>query len=373
VLVTGFDIIFFWVARMMMMGLHFMGDVPFRTVYIHGLVRDERGQKMSKSKGNVVDPLSLIEAFGTDALRYSVAAAAGQGRDVKLGAKIVETNRSFITKIWNAARFLEMNGCKPNPAFDPASAKLPLSRWILDAANSAIAEASVALEAFRPNDYANACYRFAWGDVCDWFVEFAKPGFATEDAAEIRDVAAYVLGILLRLMHPLLPFVTEELWDHFGYGPQGSLIRASWPEAIPVFEAEAARNEVAWVVTLISEVRTVRSEMNVPPSIKSPVLLKDAAPQSLAWANAWSEPIARMARASEIGPVLGEVPKGSAQAVLGEATIVLPLAEIIDLDAERARLKAARTKAEAELAKVEQKLANEDFVKRAPEAIMNKK
>ena len=369
-LVTGFDIIFFWVARMMMMGLHFMGDVPFRTVYMHGLVRDERGQKMSKSKGNVIDPLNLIDAYGTDALRYSVAAAAGGGRDVKLGAKIVEANRSFITKIWNAARFLEMNGCKPNPAFDPASAKLPLSRWILDAANSAVAEAGAALEAFRPNDYANACYRFSWGDVCDWFVEFAKPGFASEDAEELRDVAAYVLGVLLRLMHPLLPFVTEELWDHFGYGPQGSLIRAAWPEAILVFEPEMARNEVAWVVKLISEVRTVRSEMNVPPSIKSPVLLKDAAPHNLAWANAWSEPIARMARASEIGPVLGEVPKGSAQAVLGEATIVLPLAEIIDLEVERARLKAARTKAEAELAKVEQKLGNEDFVKRAPEAII---
>ena len=369
-LVTGFDIIFFWVARMMMMGLHFMGDVPFRTVYMHGLVRDERGQKMSKSKGNVIDPLNLIDAYGTDALRYSVAAAAGGGRDVKLGAKIVEANRSFITKIWNAARFLEMNGCKPNPTFDPASAKLSLSRWILDAANSAVAEAGAALEAFRPNDYANACYRFSWGDVCDWFVEFAKPGFASEDAEELRDVAAYVLGVLLRLMHPLLPFVTEELWGHFGYGPQGSLIRAAWPEAISVFEAEMARNEVAWVVKLISEVRTVRSEMNVPPSIKSPVLLKDAAPHNLAWANAWSEPIARMARASEIGPVLGEVPKGSAQAVLGEATIVLPLAEIIDLEVERARLKAARTKAEADLAKVEQKLGNEDFVKRAPEAII---
>jgi valyl-tRNA synthetase len=369
-LVTGFDIIFFWVARMMMMGLHFMGDVPFRTVYMHGLVRDERGQKMSKSKGNVIDPLNLIDAYGTDALRYSVAVAAGGGRDVKLGAKIVEANRSFITKIWNAARFLEMNGCKPNPTFDPASAKLSLSRWILDAANSAVAEAGAALEAFRPNDYANACYRFSWGDVCDWFVEFAKPGFASEDAEELRDVAAYVLGVLLRLMHPLLPFVTEELWDHFGYGPQGSLIRADWPEAILVFEPEMARNEVAWVVKLISEVRTVRSEMNVPPSIKSPVLLKDAAPHNLAWANAWSEPIARMARASEIGPVLGEVPKGSAQAVLGEATIVLPLAEIIDLEVERARLKAARAKAEAELAKVEQKLGNEDFVKRAPEAII---
>jgi valyl-tRNA synthetase len=369
-LVTGFDIIFFWVARMMMMGMHFMGDVPFRTVYMHGLVRDERGQKMSKSKGNVLDPLSLIEAYGTDALRYSVAAGAGQGRDVKLGAKIVEANRSFITKIWNAARFCEMNGCVPNPAFRPETAKLPLSRWILDAANRAIGDATVALDAFRPNDYAAACYRFAWGDFCDWFLEFAKPGFTGEDAAEIRDVAAYVLGLLLRLMHPLTPFVTEELWDHFGYGPAGSLIREAWPVPVPVSDAPAACAEVQWVVGLISEVRTVRSEMNVPPSMKSPVLLQDASSETLARAARWEEAIFRMARASEIGPLKGEVPRGSAQAVLGGTTIVLPLADIIDLDAERARLQAARGKAAAELQKVEQKLANEDFVRRAPEAIL---
>ncbi len=369
-LVTGFDIIFFWVARMIMMGMHFMGDVPFRTIYIHGLVRDERGQKMSKSKGNVIDPLSLIEAYGTDALRYSVAAAAGPGRDAKLGAKIVEANRSFITKIWNAARFCEMNGCVPNPDFRPESAKLPLSRWILDAANTAIRDATAALDAYRPDDYAQVCYRFAWGDFCDWFLEFAKPGFAGEDAAEIRDVAAYTLGVLLRLMHPLTPFVTEELWDHFRYGPAGSLIRAAWPEPVAVHEAEAARAEVAWVVELISQIRTVRSEMNVPPSMKSPVWLKDAAPETLARVARWPEAISRMARASEIGALPGDVPRGSAQAVIGEATIVLPLAGIIDLDAERARLAAARGKASAELQKVEQKLANEDFVKRAPEAIL---
>ena len=370
-LVTGFDIIFFWVARMMMMGLHFMGDVPFRTVYIHGLVRDERGQKMSKSKGNVIDPLNLIEAYGTDALRYSVAAAAGQGRDVKLGAKIVEANRGFITKLWNAARFCEMNECKPNPAFKPEEAKLPLSRWILDAANRAIREAGAALDAFRPNDYAAACYRFAWGDFCDWFLEFAKPGFAGGDAGEIRDVAAYVLGILLRLMHPLTPFVTEALWDHFGYGAEGSLILAPWPEPVAVSDAAAAVAEVAWVVDLISEVRTVRSEMNVPPSIKSPILLQDAAAESLARGQKWFEAISRMARGSEFGPLNGDVPRGSAQAVLGEATIVLPLAEIIDLDAERVRLAGARAKAAAELEKVRAKLANEDFVKRAPEAILD--
>ena len=369
VLVTGFDIIFFWVARMIMMGMHFMGDVPFRTVYIHGLVRDEKGQKMSKSKGNVLDPLTLIDAYGADALRYSVAAAAGQGRDVKLGQKIVETNRGFITKIWNAARFLEMNGVKPNPDFRPEDAKLPLCRWILGAANEAITAATSALEAFRPNDYASACYRFAWGDLCDWFIEFAKPGFASEDAAEIRDTAAHVLGILLRLMHPLVPFVTEELWGYFGYGPQGSLISAPWPEAQAVSDADAAA-EVNWVIGLISEIRTVRSEMNVPPSLKSPVLLQDAAPATLARAQAWFEAISRMARASEIGPLAGPAPNNAAQAVLGEATIILPLEGLIDLDAERKRLSAALAKAQAELAKVSAKLANADFVSRAPEAVL---
>jgi valyl-tRNA synthetase len=369
-LVTGFDIIFFWVARMIMMGLHFMGDVPFRTVYIHGLVRDEKGQKMSKSKGNVVDPLSLIESYGTDALRYSVAAAAGQGRDVKLGAKIVENNRGFVTKLWNAARFCEMNFCTPNPAFRPENARLPLSRWILDAANKAIIDATAALEALRPNDYASASYRFAWGDFCDWFLEFAKPGFASDDAQEIRDVAAYTLGILLKLLHPLMPFVTEELWDYFGYDKPGSLITAPWPEPASLFDAEAAVQEVGWVVELISQVRTVRSEMNVPPSIKSPIYLKDASDLSLLRAKEWFEAIGRMARASEIGPLNRAVEPGSAQAVLGEATIILPLAGLIDLAAERKRLTAAREKAAAELTKVEAKLANADFVKRAPEDIL---
>ena len=369
-LVTGFDIIFFWVARMLMMGLHFMGDVPFRTVYIHGLVRDERGQKMSKSKGNVIDPLSLIDQYGTDALRYSVAAAAGQGRDVKLGAKIVETNRGFITKIWNAARFLEMNGVRPNPDFNPASASLPLCRWILDKSNAAIVDATTALDALRPDAYAAACYHFAWGDFCDWFIEFAKPGFTTPDAPEIRATAAYVLGVLLRLLHPLTPFITEELWDHFGYGPPCSLITAAWPHPSEVVDAASALHEVAWVISLISEVRTVRSELNIPPSVKSPLWLRDASAAALAHAKNWSEPISRMARASEIGPLPGDIPPGAAQAVLEGATLVLPLAGIIDLAAERARLAAAHGKAAAELARVTTKLADQNFVARAPAAIL---
>jgi valyl-tRNA synthetase len=263
-----------------------------------------------------------------------------------------------------------MNLVRPNPAFRPETARLPLSRWILDAANTAIAEATAALDAFRINDYANICWHFAWGDFCDWFLEFAKPAFASDDAAETRDVAGYVLGILLRLLHPVTPFVTETLWDHFGYGEAGSLIRADWPEPIIVHDAAPARAELSWVKKLISEIRTVRSEMNVPPANKSPILLKDASAETLDRAARWKEAIFRMARASEIGPLKGAVPAGSAQAVINEATVILPLAELIDLDAERRRLKTARAKAEAELAKVEQKLANADFVARAPEAII---
>jgi valyl-tRNA synthetase len=370
VLVTGFDIIFFWVARMMMMGLHFLPEVPFRTVYIHGLVRDEKGQKMSKSKGNVIDPLSLIDRYGTDALRYTVAYSAGQGRDVKLGAAKVEANRSFITKLWNAARFCEMNGVRPNPAFRTGDAKRPLCRWILDAANAAVADATAALESFRFDDYASTCWHFVWDEFCDWFLEFAKPAFTGEDAAEIRDVTAYVLGVLLRLLHPVTPFVTESLWDHFGYGPAGSLISSGWPERFEVADAAPARAEISWTRKLISEIRTVRSEMNIPPSMKSPVFLQGPSAETLARAAAWQEAIFRMGRASEIGPLEGAIPQGSAQVVVNEATVVLPLAGLIDLGAERRRLEVARAKAAAELEKVRAKLADENFVKRAPEAII---
>ncbi len=373
VLVTAFDIIFFWVARMMMLGRHFMGAVPFRTVYIHGLVRDERGQKMSKSKGNVVDPLALIDRYGADALRFAICRLTGPGRDMKLGPARVESERSFVTKLWNAARFCEMNAIRPEPDFDPGAATLSLTRWILDGANRAVAEADAALEAYRMNDYAAACYRFTWNQFCDWFLEFAKPVLAEGDtpaAREVRFTAAYVLGVILRLLHPAIPFVTEELWDRLGYGPECSLIRAPWPAAAAVPGAEAARVELDWVVRLIGEVRTVRAEMNVPPATLAPVLLRDARADSLARGERWIEPIRRMARASEFGPLTGALPRGAAQAVLDEATIVLPLAGLIDLDAERARLSRDRAKAAAEADKIARKLDNADFVARAPEAVV---
>ncbi len=373
VLVTGFDIIFFWVARMMMLGLHFMDDVPFHTVYIHGLVRDERGQKMSKSKGNSIDPLELIDRYGADALRFAICALTGPGRDVKLGTSRVELYRGFVTKLWNAARFCEMNAIRPDPAFNPATARLPLARWILDAANRATAEATAALEAYRIDEYAGALYRFTWNEFCDWFLELAKPVLAegeTGAAREVRGAAAHVFGTLLRLLHPAIPFVTEELWDRFGYGAHFTLIRAPWPVAVEVAEAETARAELDWLTRFIGEVRAVRSEMNVPPATLAPILLRDAAPASMARAERWIEAIRRLARASEVSVLTGEMPRGSAQAVLDEATLVIPLRGLIDLDAERARLAREHAKTSQEIERLTRKLANVEFTRRAPPEVV---
>ena len=373
VLVTGHDIIFFWVARMMMMGLHFRHQVPFRTVYIHGLVRDERGQKMSKSKGNVIDPLSLIDTYGTDALRFTVCALTGPGRDIKLGAAGVESNRRFVTKLWNAARFCQMNGVAPVPGFDPAAARSPLCRWLLDAANRMVTEADAALEAYRFDDYAAAAYRFTWHTFCDWFLEFAKPllnGPDGPDTAELRATAAHVLSVILRVLHPAMPFVTEHLWDEMGYGAPCSLIRAPWPQSGPVADPGAVRDELDWVVRLIGEVRGVRSEMQIAPAVLTPILLRDAKPETMARAARWAESIHRMARASSVEPLDGPLPPGSAQIVVDEATIVLPLAGVIDLDIERTRLAKEHAKALAEAEKVMRKLGNAEFVAKArPEVV----
>ena len=375
VLVTGFDIIFFWVARMMMLGLHMMGEVPFRTVYIHGLVRDDRGQKMSKSRGNVIDPLQLIDSYGADALRFTICALTGPGRDVKLSASRVESYRGFVTKLWNAARFCEINGVRPGVGFDPASVRLALSRWLLVEANTAIDEATVALEDYRFDEYAGASYRFVWNTFCDWFLEFAKPLLSENadpaDAVEVRSVAAHVLGLILRLLHPTIPFVTEELWDRFGYGKASSLIGTAWPSPAPVPNAAQARIELDWVVRLIGLVRSVRNEMNVPPSKLSPVLLQGASAEMLGRTDRWSEAIRRLARASDVRLLSGEVPAGSAQAVLDEITIVLPLEGVIDIGLERNRLLKERDKLSGDASKLTQKLANADFVRRAPEQVVS--
>ncbi|HTZ70182.1 MAG TPA: valine--tRNA ligase, partial [Acetobacteraceae bacterium] len=373
VLVTGFDIIFFWVARMLMMGLHFMGDVPFRTVAIHGLVRDERGQKMSKSKGNVIDPLAMIEEYGADALRFAVCTLTGPGRDIKLGPQKIAEGRAFVTKLWNAARFAEMNGVAPDPAFRPELARLPLSRWLLAEARAAVAQANAALESFRFDEYADACTRFTWNIFCDWFLELAKPvltGTNAAEAAEMRATAAFVLGIILRLLHPAIPFVTETIWDGFGYGAALSLARESWPDAWEVHEPQAAKAELDWVIRFITAVRTVRAEMNVPPSVPGPVWLRDAAPETSARAARWAEPAKRLARISDIAAAPADTPAETALLLLDEATLLLPLAGLIDVAAERTRLAKEAARAEDDAEKVARKLANADFVARAPAEVV---
>ncbi|WP_406238265.1 valine--tRNA ligase [Acetobacter orientalis] len=373
VLVTGFDIIFFWVARMIMMGQHFMKDVPFRDVFIHGLVRDEHGQKMSKSKGNGIDPLELIDAYGADAMRFTICSLTGIGRDVKLGRKKVEDYRAFVTKLWNAARFCEMNGVKAVEGFDPHSVQSAVGKWIITEVSQAVSEATQALQVYRFDEYALTCYRFVWNRFCDWFLELAKPIFASDnqqESDEIRHVAAYVLGQILRLLQPVMPFVTDDLWHAFGFGPEGSLIAQAWPQPIVLNGAQDALAECDQMIRLISEIRTVRSEMNVPPSQKAPVFLKDATPETVARAERWQEAIGRMARVTHVAALTGEVPKGSAQAVLDEATLIIPLEGLIDISAEQERLKKELAKAEDEIGKTEKKLANENFVTRAKPEIV---
>ncbi len=368
VLVTGFDIIFFWVARMLMMGLHFMGDVPFRTIAIHGLVRDERGQKMSKSKGNVIDPLTLIDEYGADALRFAVLQQTGPGRDIKLGPTLVASGRGFVTKLWNAARFCEMNGVAPVAGFDPASVTSPLCRWLLAETNTAIVSATAALEAYRFDDYAFACYQFTWGSFCDWFVELAKPVLNGSDeaaAAELRATAAHVLGLTIRLLQPAIPFATDALWEGMGFGAARSLISAPWPEPMVLSNVAAAQAEIAWVIRLISAVRELRGEMNVPPATLAPVFLADASRQTLDRAARYEDAVRRLARANQVGPLVGTIPTGAAQIMLDEATIVLPLAGLIDLTAERKRLTRDHDRARDDADKLERKLAGADFVARA--------
>ena len=371
VLVTGFDIIFFWVARMMMMGLHFMDDVPFRTVLIHGLVRDERGQKMSKSKGNGLDPLDLVAEFGADATRMAICALTGPGRDIKFGRKRVEDYRTFITKIWNAARFCEMNGVKPVAGFEPANVKSVLGRWILDETAKAVTSAKAALDAYRFDEYAGTCYRFVWNVFCDWFLELAKPAFAAENTPEqdeIRAVTAHVLGTILQIMHPVIPFVTEELWQSFGYGD--CVAQSSWPEAVEPRDAQIASAEMDWVIRLIGEIRTIRSEMNIPPAQMVPVQLRDAAPETLERAERWAAVIGRMARVASVSALAGEPPKAAALTVIDEATLVLPLEGLIDITAEIQRLGKEIDRLAKEIEKVERKLGNADFVARAkPEVV----
>jgi len=373
VLVTGFDIIFFWVARMMMMGIHFLGEVPFKTVFIHNRVLDEAGAKMSKTKGNVVDPITLIDEFGADALRFTLALAAGQSRDMRIGPTRVETNRNFATKLWNAARFCEMNGCVTVPGFDPASVSQTVNKWIVAETAQAVSDVTAALEALRFNDAASAAYHFVWDVFCDWYLEFAKPLFNGQEEsakAETRATAAWARDQILKLLHPFMPFVTEELWEKTAVSPRDSLlVVAEWPKVQSPVGADAAAAEMNWVIDLIKGVRSVRAEMNVPAGAKIPLVMTNASAGSAARLARHIDVISTLARLSsaEAGPV---IPKGSAQFVLGEAVVALPLGDVIDFVKERARLEKDLKKTQDEIARFDAKLSNEQFVAKAPEDVL---
>ena len=376
VLVTAFDIIFFWVARMMMMGLHFMDDVPFKDVFIHNRVLDERGQKMSKTKGNVVDPLDIIDEYGADALRFALCIAAGQGRDIRLGLQRVETCRNFGTKLWNAARFCEMNECVRKLEFDPASAEMTVNKWIVGETARTAAEVNAGLAAYRFNEAAGAIYHFVWDVFCDWYLEFIKPvlnGGDENEKRETRHTAAWVLDRILQLLHPFMPFITEELWARMAEHATrrtSMLMLSPWPDLAGLPTHQDARTEMNWLIDLIANIRSVRAEMNVPPAARITLILKDASEESSARLARHRDLVLTLARLSS-ARVSADIPKGSAQFVIGEAAAALPLGDVIDIDKERVRLAKEIRRAEDEIARIDGKLSNAAFVAKAPAEIID--
>jgi valyl-tRNA synthetase len=375
VLVTAFDIIFFWVARMMMMGLHFMGDVPFHRVFINALVLDEKGQKMSKTRGNVIDPLELIDAYGADALRFTVTAMSGQARSMRLSKQRVEGYRNFGTKLWNAARFCQMNECQRAEGFDPAAASLTINRWIRGETAKTAREVTRTLEACAFDDAAAALYRFVWNVFCDWYLELAKPVLGGQDEAakaETRAMAAWVLDTALKLLHPITPFITEELWDklaEFGAPRTGMLMTERWPDLPEAWSDADAETEIGWLIDLVSEVRSIRSEMNAPPGARLPLTVSDAGPETNARLERYGDLIRTLARIEHVRPAATPA-KGAAPFVIREATFGLVVADVIDLKAERSRLSKETGGLSGEIEKLARKLSNADFVSRAPEEVV---
>ncbi|WP_420332263.1 valine--tRNA ligase [Roseibium sp.] len=375
VLVTGFDIIFFWVARMMMQGIHFMKEVPFHTVYINSIVVDKNGKKMSKSLGNVLDPLELIDSYGADATRFALASQEVQSRrTLRMSDQAAEGGQRFATKLWNASRFAEMNGCARVEGFDPSATKHTLNRWIATEMGRCITEVTAALEDYRFNDAAGAVYKFTWNSFCDWFLELAKPIFNGDDEvakAETRATTAWAIDEILKVLHPFMPFLTEELWERLGEeGTAASdlLMLTAWPEAKVSDETAAA--EINWLVNLISEIRSVRAEMNVPAGAKVAVVITGASEETKARLSTHESAVLRLARAEKV-ELADTAPKGSAQIIVGEATVCLPLAGVIDLGAEKARLEKEIGKLDADISKIEKKLNNPKFVEKAPADVVD--
>ena len=396
---------------MMMMGLHFMKDVPFPDVYIHALVRDEKGQKMSKSKGNVMDPLDIIdgvdldmliekriaalakkedrkrierdtkkdypngiEGYGADALRFTLAIMAAQGRDVKLSISRIEGYRNFATKLWNAARFAEMNECVPQKDFNPKKIKARVNRWIAGETERTALAIAEAIETYRFNDAASAIYQFVWRTFCDWYLELAKPilnGGDEEAKAETQATMAWTLDRILTLLHPFMPFITEELWQRIGEasgGRDAMLVVTEWPQ-LAGLQNKAADEEMAWIIDLISEIRSIRSEMSIPPSAKIPLMISGASAALKTRLSNHEDTVSRLARLDSV-TFEKTPPKGAVQIVMKDCILALPLAGVVDLGAETERLRKEIGKIQGEIEKLDQKLADEKFTSRAPEHVV---
>jgi len=381
VLVTAFDILFFWVARMMMMGLHMMREVPFREVYIHALVRDPEGQKMSKSKGNIIDPLDLMDQYGTDAFRFSLAAFAAMGRDIRLSEERILGYRNFVNKVWNASRFTLMN----LEGYDPAREdQLPLSveeSWILSRLQQVKAETVRHLETYAFDQAAHVLYQFTWHEFCDWYLEIIKPKLGNDVSPEERHhtqrVLVEVLSAILRLLHPFMPFITEEIWQKLP-GAQGSIMVAPFPVPDPALDNPAAEAEMDLVMESIVAIRNMRAEMNVPPSASVSILVFGQEPRLLQMLEAHQQSVRLLARVQDLQfQPKGKPPAAAAKSVVmfsqgGSLDLVMPLTGLIDYKEEARRLNREMDKLSRELAQAQKKLANEDFLSKAPEEVVQR-
>ncbi|UNF28510.1 valine--tRNA ligase [Bartonella krasnovii] len=371
--VTGFDIIFFWVARMMMMGLHFMGEVPFPTVYVHALVRDQKGAKMSKSKGNIIDPLELIDQYSADALRFTLAIMAAQGRDVKLDTSRIAGYRNFATKLWNATRFAQMNGVKHDPTFKPECAKLALNRWILTELSKTISAVTMGIENYKFNESAATLYRFIWNTFCDWYLELLKPIFQSENEEaknEAQACTAWVLDEVYKLLHPFMPHMTEELWaltETQEIKREDMLALTKWPEKTLIDEEAAA--DINWLIDVVTGIRSVRFEMNIPAATRAPLVVVEAGDVTRERVQRYDALLKKLARI-EVIDFSDKVPEVSAQMISGEAVFCLPLGQLIDLEAERVRLRKEVRKIEQDIEKISLKLNNPKFMANAKAEIV---
>ncbi len=377
VLITGFDIITFWVSRMMMFSLYAMKEVPFRDVYIHALVRDEKGQKMSKSRGNVIDPLEMIDRYGADALRFTLCAMAAQGRDIRLSEERIEGYRNFATKLWNAARYCQMNGCTPDPDFDPAAAQYTPNSWIIGEVARTVQKIDAAMDAYRFNEAAGQIYHFTWGTFCDWYLEFTKPVLSDAQNAyadETRKTTGWVLDQILALLSPFMPFITEELYNNIAARPPGAdiLMVRPLPDAAAIPQVPDSGKAMDWLIRTISEIRSVRSDMNVPAGAKIDLLVKGASCATKENFGRFEEIMCRMARLETIRVLedTDDLPKGAVRTVVDEATLALPIADIIDLDKERARLRKEIDKLTNQINSIDQKLENKKFIENAPDEVI---